>query len=1795
MNRDDLLLSLVPHVRDRWCALVGEVGLAWFEWGSQWCFAILRLKEDTFLTVTNLRFMGVMPFSDTNKLWRFYSGMSRGNHCSLQPCKFLPYRTSPLAAQRIGEASNPGPFEARFLVTNPTAILHKAETLASLQADVCLLAETSATKLVQISETKAFRNLGYRSLWGMPVPTQLVQHRECDGYRGMATGVSCHSKFPGQLTRHEPTDTWEVAGRFVHCFLKLGQLEIQVAVIYGFPSCQAQSRARTNCLLQYAVDRLRRNHLPFIIAGDFNHHPSTLETYEMLQHGGCATVEDWYTRRHGIPLPATFTNTTRNDVAILSPEIFGMLSDVTVNQDHLIAGHNPLLFTLTCSGQSPTRTVWPLPHSWLQLEPSSTDIDQFFNWDSNCLETGQELLQWSRAVEAAVDEALLHSSTDAVKRKGLPSNFRGRCEDIQPKTMPLTRLITPGRHDDFHPDVDQPTVLIRNLTAQVRRIASLTRRVSCGKHQAMHELQTEWNCVLKAKGCKSHFWDWLLAMPELYPVPLTVPSHSFLHDLRQLLEHHVKSLVYDHNKRRTQLATFMRERDVKCYGKKQAYQSVREASPGLMDQLQFEIQTPVQVIEPLQHGLITVAFPPDASFDPAFSCTLNGATADTVSYDSHRLELMLHDADVDMQLPVVLAQMVHMMEPQQVATRLNDYWLRFWDQDRDVTNSHWDEFLNMLDSFPPQQPIPNTTATLEDWCWAVSHLKKTTARGICGWGAGELQALPRSCIQALKEAFDHLMPQGLPAYMMRARVIALSKKPGCFEPGAVRPITILSLLYRLWSKTATRGIFRCWGDLFPPEVTGFLPRRSPTNMLYALQTQLEQAIGRNHVIELGGLTLDLQKAFNNIPRVPCRDLLLRLGVDPMLVHCWFVSLERMTRSWQIQGQLYEMPLTTCGVPEGDQWSVLCMLSINRLLVHVLKQNHATVSSHLFADNWSFHSGVPEDHQPLVEQLQQFTSLLHIPIDWNKTFCWATSQGHRHAWQTVRNNLDFAHDLCQVSNARDLGIIMHFRCRMTRGTQSERHQQALQRLTKLQHQQFDYKTKAEIIQSAVLPKALFGTHAYAVGATFFEELRTGIKYALLGEKKNAQPYLTLMLLTQNLQDPEQYAIIQALLHARDYVHHVDEDTEQSFYSLVATTNRAPHTIMGPAGALQFYLAKIDWQLTRQGNLLIAAFFQLHLKHANWQDIVDAVQQSWLEHVAVQVSSRKGCRHMPVIDRRSTVSVFESLEASEKHAVALQLCGAPMTGEQKSKFSDGTETCIFCSEPDTKEHQLLHCSATESMRLQHRDVCDKLEEHGNIHILQPAVFQHEHFEHIRTVQFALPEADLQIPPLGPGIFTDGSCQLPHSVNHRWAAYSVVCPMSTLEDIVADVHLPLEHILNRHFTVAGVALLSGQQTIPRAELAAVVQSHEAQLLHQHEATVFTDSAYVLKCYAMLQTTRRAASFHRVKNFDLLTRWHTLLWTQQRRTPTEKVKAHQTLMADTHYDTWLRIGNAIADLVAKKAAMNLMPSYVQQLQQMNHDELELQQFFQQQLHLRQDLAVMRKQLAQQPDQVEQYNPQATLLQYQNWHVDTCIIFPFHEEEDHWIFHLSRWGTRFTHVLVQWLGTLRFSAQSNEEDCGITWLELLFNFWMQTQFMIPLRIRGFYRQIAEVPEWSIEQFTVNDCIVSFSGAIKHVEFLLQREMIPTKRGQQISSLYRLGGGCHKLGLTQRPQMPLQAESMNWVMTFLKENHKSGRTHFDTMPNIPERTARILTTLAEPLGDTPAAREARYVEWRRTRRRLLET
>eukprot|EP00438_Fugacium_kawagutii_P032564 Skav217938 [mRNA] locus=scaffold1737:126699:129917:- [translate_table: standard] len=1063
-------------------------------------------------------------------------------------------------------------------------------------------------------------------------------------------------------------------------------------------------------------------------------------------------------------------------------------------------------------------------------------------------------------------------------------------------------------------------------------------------------------------------------------------------------------------------------------------------------------------------------------------------------------------------------------------------------------------------------------------------MNSQTARGACGWSVDELKALPIECISKLITAFDLVLPHGLPAHLMRARTIPLSKKPNSQRVEHTRPITILGVLYRLWSKITTKQVLSHWSYTFPASITGFLPGRSYELAQYSLQFELEMANLQPTAAQYGGLTLDLRKAFNNLPKLPCKLILLKLGVPVHWVVAWYSSLNQMVRFWQVDGQLFDTQAVTTGVPEGDNWSVCCMVGINYVLETQIRQFSCVPN--LFADNWSYHCHDPDEHSPILDTINRFTSAMRLSVDWSKTWCWGTDRVHQQKFRELLNHLDSTETFCEVKNAKDLGHAMHYNKRLFRGPQRDRHVQALKRLKQIQRMEISIEAKAHLIVSSCYAKALHGAHLYATGQKFFTDLRSAVADAILGRHKNSQSFLANMIFTTSLIDPELFVIKKSVLTARSFLWETTPETRTAFLNAVAQNTQTAARITGPAGALQHYLSRLGWQINRQGELYIDSFLTLHICTSTVADLTHALEQSWMEVVSTSITNRKGYRNCPVVDRLSTIQVFARQPESAKHALALQMTCTPMTNLQKKHFvPDRDENCTFCQCPDSVRHQVLECESTASARLQHSAVVQQLEDRDPIHTLLPVVFRDPYFEMMRTLQYSMQEPQLDFQGHHPRIaFTDGSCLEPARAQSRWATYAIVCPVRDIhrsETLSPDEYNVFQHSV--FYTVA-VGHVRGQQTINRAELTAAVLVHE----QRRGIEVVTDSDYVLKRHRMLQNTPDVHRLHKKANFDLLQRWHKLLWEDRISTPTTKVKAH-ALGDPTSSDPLVyRLGNDVADKVAKHAASHLVKPYIAQLTERSASLQQDMQLLDQQFKLRTDLSQLRAQLLKQEEVAAPWNPDEVAAHFSAHTVDNPETYLL--ADDGWeAIHASKYGTEFSELVIRWSQTLRWpkEPEPGRMPIGISLFELAINFLITSQRAILTQVDGTFLDVDRTVAWSRGQCDITRWAQTLHHCLKHVEYLTQSKLFPPTYGSHVSSLYRLGGGVYKHGYNRRPQMDRQTETIECVVRYLQQHRTGGKATFSVVPTIPVLEPIFQASVPLPGEDNPRERERRYHQRRR--------
>ena len=157
--------------------------------------------------------------------------------------------------------------------------------------------------------------------------------------------------------------------------------------------------------------------------------------------------------------------------------------------------------------------------------------------------------------------------------------------------------------------------------------------------------------------------------------------------------------------------------------------------------------------------------------------------------------------------------------------------------------------------------------------------------------------------------------------------------------------------------------------------------------MYDLSSDIE--VAHQQGTSLGGLTLDLTKAFNQFPRKFVEIILRKMGVPQTILHQWMCSLPNIRRHFDHRGWISEGHKSTTGVAEGDAASIIAMLGVASFWIGHLEQTGANIK--VYADNLSWSAASFVTHEECLKFTVEVFSLMRIPIDWDKSWAWCTQK------------------------------------------------------------------------------------------------------------------------------------------------------------------------------------------------------------------------------------------------------------------------------------------------------------------------------------------------------------------------------------------------------------------------------------------------------------------------------------------------------------------------------------------------------------------------------------------------------------------------------------------------------------------------------------------------------------------------------------------------------------------------------------------------------------------------------------
>eukprot|EP00973_Karenia_brevis_P056941 7920621-Karenia_brevis.AAC.1 len=116
-----------------------------------------------------------------------------------------------------------------------------------------------------------------------------------------------------------------------------------------------------------------------------------------------------------------------------------------------------------------------------------------------------------------------------------------------------------------------------------------------------------------------------------------------------------------------------------------------------------------------------------------------------------------------------------------------------------VPEPAWEPFFERYSRYIHRHPMTVERLTGERLRSVLLKMRAASSSGADGWRVSELRKLPDVLLDRLAEVFNMIEERGVWPVSLERAVVSLIPKTDSTEPGDLRPISVMSVIYRLWA------------------------------------------------------------------------------------------------------------------------------------------------------------------------------------------------------------------------------------------------------------------------------------------------------------------------------------------------------------------------------------------------------------------------------------------------------------------------------------------------------------------------------------------------------------------------------------------------------------------------------------------------------------------------------------------------------------------------------------------------------------------------------------------------------------------------------------------------------------------------------------------------------------------------------------------------------------------------------------------------------------------------------------
>lgn len=717
------------------------------------------------------------------------------------------------------------------------------------------------------------------------------------------------------------------SGRCLLTTTLLGDVWISGAVLYGEPNAHhypCYMRNNEHLLHHLATQVCHLSVGPRFLSGDWNVHQDSLPSFQILIQAGFRDIQDVALERWGKAVMPTCKNKTRKDFLYISPELQDLLFGVEVLDD-VWPDHAVLLGRFHALKNAPEVWVWPSPYPMQWPNQFATDL----HWQPA---SGDMTSEYHRVWNELEQSALQKMPRPVDKR------MLGRGARTQPKRS-KSGLFSPvkvGRKGDFQPGFFGPSMRHSQWIRQARRIQAYARLANSAQPSLAIQKAESWGAVLRATGFEVSFADWWLNCafktndaPEVCPMfPPDAEVASAMFDSFSIA---VRDLELQLRNQSKQYACFRRDQNPNL-----VFSDIRSPQIPGVDVLLQPARANIEAVDE-EVGQITLDQP--CPFLPEVPIVCKGQRLQVIHHEGDAL--WVENPEV-LSVGDVVSQTKFVGNHADLEEAFLAVWRERWMRHADVPAERWSKIVAFIKQYIP--PAQHNWPSLQPEVLAslIKGKKRTTSHGLDGVTLADLKGMPHHVLQVFCDMYAESEATGSwPDQLLQGKVVSLAKVVTPGSPTDFRPITVFSLLYRLWSSYQAKRALMVLDAGLPETLFGNRPGRYAGQVWAKLLWCIERSFHQN--IGLTGLVADLQKAFNKLAG--------HLGLPCNMLLAWAGALTQMRRRFLLRGSLTEGIPSVTGFPEGCGLSCVAMLLIDMAFHHWQAAFFPLCTPLSYVDDW----------------------------------------------------------------------------------------------------------------------------------------------------------------------------------------------------------------------------------------------------------------------------------------------------------------------------------------------------------------------------------------------------------------------------------------------------------------------------------------------------------------------------------------------------------------------------------------------------------------------------------------------------------------------------------------------------------------------------------------------------------------------------------------------------------------------------------------------------------------------------